>query len=325
MGVFKSVSVYPISPTQTQIFWEFTPGESLPAGPLTLTLEMSRSGHDEWGAVRELDPYDPTVGQIVDTAQRAWSVSEIWFYRIKIEGSDGTVYSQAEPAWGSLPRGDRLKMREMYRQECLRKKFTGSKGLLFKRKHWGIEPEYARTDQGGQGIIDPDTGEVLDPQNDTGKGTDFNGGYYTPVTYWLDLSAGEKRKIAVNSDLGTTDNFALVGAGMAMPLPRSRDIWQDCTSGKRYIIDEVINKTKIRHIPITVDLVLKELPFTDVGYKAGEGSIEITPGVYIAPTDWSRSGFRFRGPYTVGEIYLLGDIVVGDDGMFYVAGQDGVE
>lgn len=324
MGVFKSISVYPISPTQTQIYWEFNPGEFLPAGPLVLTLEMSRSGHDEWGTVRLLDPYDPSVGEIVDTSQRSWSVADTWFYRIRITGTDGTVYSPVEPAWGSLPRGDRLKMREMYRQECLRRKFTGSKGILFKRKHWGIEPEYARTNQGGQAILDPDTGEIVNHQSATGKGTAFNGGYYTPVTYWLDLGAGETRKID-QTELGTNDNFSITASGMAFPLPRSKDMWQDCTSGKRYFIESVVNKTKIRHIPVVVDLVLKEIPMSDVAYTAGEGSIEITPGVYVEPTDWSRSGFRFRGPYTPGNAYLLGDVVIGDDGYFYVAGQDGNE
>jgi len=322
MGVFKSVSVYPISPTQTQIYWEFTPGEFLPAAPLVLTLEMSRSGHDEWGTVRILDPYDPTVGEIVDTSQRSWSTNETWFYRIKIVGTDGTVYSSAEPSWGSLPRADRLKMREMYRQECLRRKFTGSKGILFKRKHWGIEAEFASTNAGGQSIIDPDTGDILNHQSVTGKGTAFNGGYYTPVVYWLDLSAGETRKIS-QSETGTTDNFTLAASGMAFPLPRSKDVWQDCTSGKRYFIEAVTPKTKIRHVPVVVELALKEIPFSDVAYTAGEGSIEITPGVFVEATDWSRSGFRFMGSYNPGSTYLLGDVVFGDDGYFYVAGQDG--
>jgi hypothetical protein len=118
----------------------------------------------------------------------------------------------------------------------------------------------------GASTVDYVTGEVLDVMSTETNGTQFIGGYHAPVSWWLELQAGEVRKTS-NTDTAMEDTTAVGATGLYYPIPRSADMWLDCTSGRRYWIDSVKIKSKIKHVPVVVDLVLDEIPFTDVAYK----------------------------------------------------------
>jgi len=278
--LFSRVSVYPKSPSLTLISWEFSELiKSLPAGTYTLFLEFSRSGNDEWNIVNSINNYDFSQIELFDTGQRAWAISEKIFYRLRVTNGTDTYLSYVEPAWGSPDRTDRLKIREMQRQECLRlRKFVGSKGLLYKRKNWGEAPTISRS----AAIIDPDTGDVLDANAVESMGTAFSGGFYTPFVYWLEFVAGETEKIDQDVDgaKGTSDILVVQANGLAYPFPRSNDIWLDCTSGRRYRIDSCTVKSKVRHLPVTYSIVMSELPFTHIIYKLDE--VAETPGTNLS-------------------------------------------
>jgi len=261
--IFDSVSVYPVSPTLTKVRWTFLSPIELTAGPYTLYVEMSRSVTDNWDVVGTLESYDLSVLEFYDTTQRSWATNEVWFYRIRMNSSVSTYVSRAEPAWGSLDRKDRLTLREMNRQECLRlTKKVGSKGLLFKRKHWGVLP----TMHEGASVVDFVTGEVLDVLSEGTSGTQFIGGYHAPISWWLELRAGEVRKTS-RTEAAMEDETSVGATGLYYPIPRNADMWLDCTSGRRYWISSVTIKSKIKHVPVVVDLVLDEIPFTDIAYK----------------------------------------------------------
>ena len=223
-------------------------------------------------------------------------MNETIFYRIRVTNGTDTFVSHPEPSWGSPDRNDRLKIREMMRQECLRlRKFVGSLGLLYKRKQWGESPN---TSEVTANVVDPDTGAIIDVNAVESLGTAFKGGYYVPVVYWLEFQAGETQKIERDEATGTKDTVTVNATGLAYPFPKSNDVWIDCTSGKRYIINSCVVKSKVRHLPVTYQLAMSEVPPTDIIYKIGE--IEATPGTNMSESPelspyTQGNGFTWRG------------------------------
>jgi len=264
MSIFSALQVYPRGPSSTLIQWGYAVGSTIPAGPYVLDVQYSRDGgpdSGDWRTIETLDPYDLNTVSYLDANPRVWSVTDQYWYRVILSTGDGSFTSPAEPAWGSPDRNDRLKMREMYRQECLRLvKLVGSKGRLHRRRNWGTVAAGEGDPEGSAKIVDPDTGDVLDPANVPGVGTAIMGGYYPSVEWWLELKPSSPRTL-VKGELGTTDTFNIIGTGAAFPQPHSNDLWEDCTTGKIYRIETVAPKTAIRHIPVVVDVVLREIPY----------------------------------------------------------------
>ena len=262
--VFTSIAVYPHQASVTLIEWQLHPlfGDTDP-GPYTFTLQMSRSGNpsgDDWIDIKTITDSATLVLSNTDDVSRTFSVTEQWFYRIKLVTDLDTYYSFIEAAWGTLDKRDKLILREAYRQECLRLvKKVGTPGLLLKRKNWGVystEP----------GVIDPDTEEVTDAQSSDDYGTGFEGGYWAPFSYWVEIKANSTRKID-QSQVGTTDNRIEKVHALAWPLPRTNDVWINCKNNKRYYIGEVTITTRQRHIPVSIDFDVKEATPTDAIYK----------------------------------------------------------
>jgi len=261
--VFGSLSVYPQLVNMSLIEWSLHPQFNRP-GPYNFTVQFSRAGTpdaEDWTDLITVQDDNKAIYSFTDEFRRNWSVPTHWFYRIKLElpnGNQGEYYvSHAEPSWGSLGRQDVLQVREMYRQACLKlRKRAGSKGLLFKRKNWGIVTD----------TRDPDTDEVIDTGSLVDYGVGFVGGYYYPVEYWLEMRAGETREISQN-DTGTTDNVVLFCKGLAWPIPRTNDFWHDCTTGKRYYIGQITTTTRMRHQAVTLTIGISEAPATDSLYS----------------------------------------------------------
>lgn len=257
--VFTKVQVYPQRPDYTMIEWELHPDFNDP-GTYTYTIQFSRSGvqdGDDWVDIGTVVNASHNLIQTVDTQQRSWSTVEQGFYRIKLVTGAGTYYSYVEATFGSLDRGDKLKLRELFRQQCLRfTKQVGSKGQLFRRRYWGVRAS----------TVDPDTEEVLNPNKTEDYGTGFVGGYWPPFTFWLEFQIGTTTKITQES-IGTVNDVHEHARCLAWPLPRSNDIWVDCTSGNRYFINSVTMEVEIRGFPVVAMLDIRLAPPTDIIYS----------------------------------------------------------
>lgn len=259
--VFTRLSVFPILNGYTLVDWEVHPDFNL-TGPYTFTVQMSRSGTpngNDWVDVAKVQQTTLAAVSIADTENRRWSVAENWFYRVLLSLPNGDLYqSNSEPAWGSLTKQDSKLLTEIYRQACLRfRTNAGSKGLLFKRKHWGAR-DYT--------TIDPDTLEIVNSESETDYGTGFLGGYWQPTPYWLEVGAGDSLRIT-DTNVGTDATRIETAKAISWPLPRTKDMWYNCTTGKRYEIGRVTTTSKIRSVPATLALELIELPPTDIAYK----------------------------------------------------------
>lgn len=261
-SVFSYVNVYPQAKDLTLLEWELHP-QFKETAPYTFVVQFSRSGSPigtDWVDIATVVDGYRALYSFSDTIRRNYAVNEEEFYRIKLTTSDSNVYySNAYPAWGALDRADRLKIREMYRQECLRlRKQVGSNGLLLKRRHWGkISTNPA--------IIDEDTKEILDPLNSVTFDTHFEGGYYKPIEYWVEYLPNTLKKIRITEPT-TSDTKIETVKGLAWPAPRSMDIWVNCTTAVRYQVEDATIMTRIRHMAVTYTLRLRELPTTDIAY-----------------------------------------------------------
>lgn len=261
-AVFTNLQVYPQLKDLTLVEFDIHSDFRLVAG-FNFDVQVSRDPEAEdadWTVIDSFDSLESGYPLIIvnDEVQRSWSTEEQWFYRVKLtNGDDAVYYSCVEPAQGSFDRNDRLKAREIFRQELLRfSKFGGSKGLLFRRKHWGVRAT-------GGLVLDQVTNEVLDPYDLSDYGTGFVGGYWKPVEYWVGFDAGNLRS-TTQSEVGTVNATEVKVRALAWPIPRSRDFWYDCTSGKRYIIESSVNVSIIRHTPIVLMTTMHEAPTTDI-------------------------------------------------------------
>lgn len=258
-NVFTKLQVYPQRPDYTLVEWELHP-EFDDTGPYIYTVQFSRSGvqtADDWVDVSTVSNASHSVIQVVDIKQRSWSAVEQGFYRVKLVTGNGTYYSYVESTFGSLDRADKLKLREIFRQQCLRfTKQVGSKGQLFRRRYWGVRAS----------TVDPDTEEVINPKSTEDYGTGFVGGYWPPFTFWLEFLEGTSTVIE-QKEIGTVNNVHERARCLAWPLPRTNDVWVDCTSGARYIIKTVTMEVVIRSYPVIALLDIRLAPPTDIIYS----------------------------------------------------------
>lgn len=263
MNPFDYIRVYPQDRNKTLVDWELS-SNFTDVGPYAFTLQLSRSANpdvpSEWVDIVTMIDGSSLVVDLVDQVQRYFSTFENWFYRIKLVTGGGIYYSNIETTWGTLPRSDRLIIREMYRQECLRlTKKVGTQGLLLKRKYWGPK-------ETNPNIVDPDTGDIINPLSATDLSTSFVEGYWKPIDYTLEFKPNKQKKADI-TDEGNTDPTIEMVHGLAWPIPRTRDVWVNCYNNKRYYINGVVIRSQVKHIPVTIDFEMREAPPDDVIYK----------------------------------------------------------
>lgn len=259
--VFRYVRVYPLSLGSTLVEWGLHRRFNAP-GPYTFTVERSRSGPnaDDWIQVAQVTDSNMVEAKDYDTSRHTWSSSENAYYRVVLSYLGGPEYeSHPEPVWGSLQRRDWLLVRNLYRIESLslRKTGAGTPGYLLRRRDWG---ELCTK------CIDPNTRSIVDPMCSTSYGTEFVGGYFPPIEYWVSFAPGQNKRIT-QSQLGTVTDTIKQAKCLAYPVPRSNDIWVSSTNNKRYNIRDVTTQVEQRGVPVVLAATLSEIPPTDIRYK----------------------------------------------------------
>lgn len=251
----------------TMIRWEIQRLFTDPT-PWTFTVQWSRSPTDEnWN---DLDPpFVDVLGIAVDTEARLWSVGLDLYYRVQLETILGAYYSDAVQATAPLPRQDWLVARDIIRQERLMlEKFTGTRGLLFKRRIFGEpcpgrpNPEYP-----SQRIpsVDPDTGDPVDSECPLCFGTGLLCGYYPPIDMFCDISQ-KARERKVDGARGTIDDIRIVGRTTAEVGCEKNDIWIATESDERFVIHTVTHLSELRGVPLVQSIELRRVPARSVLY-----------------------------------------------------------
>lgn len=281
--VFQNVNVYPLLPEYTLVDWTVHP-QFTQDPPWTFTVEVSKTGNpdspSDWTAIAAVTNTSYTIQSVSQQKQHLWGNSDRVYYRIKMTtAAEEEYYSSPEPSWGGLTHRDRSKVKEMYRQECLRmRKTVGSAGLLYRIKTWGVRSTST--------TVDPNTNEVIDTQNTVDYGTGFDGGYWGPFVYWMDIDAGRTEAVD-QGNLGTEINIVKNARALAWPMPRTKDIWVDCTTGIRYEIKANRVAYKVRHVPVVLNINMMQIPRTDVVYDLGKEQYPV-PDIQegLSPGHW---------------------------------------
>jgi hypothetical protein len=258
-NVFDRVVVDHIVAGDTRVVWRLR-DDFVDAQPHTFRLQTGESGvaaADDW-----LNVGSPVVDSFLafDPTQRDYAITQTSHYRVKLTTAVGEYFSQPAACWSHLHRHDWLNARAVVRRELLRHRVASSEpGWLFKRRQKTakiVDPH----------IIDPLTGEVIKTSNTVGIGTGCIGGYFSPVSFWMDLQP-TARYSRRDESRGQVDDINTLGRAVAFPQLDHGDVWASSTGDARYAIHEIRAEALVRNTPIIVSASLRRLSPSDPIYE----------------------------------------------------------
>ncbi len=259
-SVFSRVIVDHLVAGGTGVSWELVPSFT-DATPHTFQLQVGQTG------VGVADDWEDVGSPVVDTFLATDSTKRIHgkrltsHYRIKLTTGAGTYYSVPASTYGLLDKRDWLIARTIIRKELLRhEKRTSPNGYLLKRKWRGT----AIVDHN---VVDPLTGDIVKTVDTTGKGTEFEGGYFAAVPMFLDISPETHYIHSDDQARATVDDVRIRGRATAFPQLNHKDVWVDAGSDKRYFIHSVQHAAEIRGVPVVVQVELRPASFKDPVYE----------------------------------------------------------
>jgi hypothetical protein len=260
--VFTNINIFPRLMGNTRIQWEMHPYFT-EQGPYTFTVQYSHSGvpMDDGDAASDwVDTSSSVVDTYVlsDSNQRIWSNADRLFYRIKVvTGAGNTYYSNPIlPITNSNYHDSAIANDVIRREKLLLNRYTGTCGLLFKRRTWGeICPN---------SCLDYDTREVINQNCPVCFGTGFKGGYFPGILYYINSNIISRDKITREDNIGMQNVIELQGRALACPMPKTNDFWLDLSTDNRWLIQNITISANIGALPITLDLELRQVQPSDI-------------------------------------------------------------
>lgn len=203
------------------------------------------------------------VFTLTDPEQRAWGHVQRTHYRVKLTTPNSIYYSLPQHTLGDLSpyewriMANRMRIWRLQFERTIR----GQGGYLLKRKIHGTNPIPS------QKILDWQTNEVIDAQNEATFGTEYLGGYYSPVCCNADLDNFVKFEHLAQNRGTVNDASRISGTFLAVPMLDTGDIWVSRASDLRWRIWAVQHIEEINGVPIALKAELRLLPLSHVSYK----------------------------------------------------------
>lgn len=114
--------------------------------------------------------------------------------------------------------------------------------------------------------VDPNTGEVIDPNNPDDFGTGYVGGYWPPLWACLQMNP-EKMMTRLTADRGVINGVSTTARVLAFPRFRPKDIWVDEATDERYRVGgDIATIVALGSYVILQQIVLERLPANHVVY-----------------------------------------------------------
>ena len=193
-----------------------------------------------------------------DDTQRIFGKRFDLVYRVKLTTPSGTYYSNPARVLGNLTNHQWLALRAMQRRIKLKSKsLVSHRGYLLKRKSYGTACSVCR---------DPHTGGITDSNCPTCKGTGITDGYWKAAEDTMYNMSPETIETKRNQGVRTHKTFAVQGFFLGVPGMKSRDIWVEKDSDKRYMVISVKNIAEINQVPVHVATELRLVEADDVIY-----------------------------------------------------------
>lgn len=242
----------------TAVFWELVPSFNDPA-PLTFTLQVGTTANqdaDDWADVGL-----PVVGQYfaVDGDQRLYGKDHWTYYRVKLETTLGTYYSDPTNGMGTMNRHDWRLAREIVRKELVAHRGASQLGYLLKRRVTG---------QRCPKCLDHMTQEVRNPACPVCYGTGYRCGYYYPMAcVWANMSPRTRRTELDGGQGRGTINDVVVQARMTLTdLLNEDDVWVNKATDDRYYVHKIQHVAEWRGVPLVGQVELRPIPFSSIIY-----------------------------------------------------------
>lgn len=214
------------------------------SGPYTFFLEWAEVPDGEF---IEID--GPEYGAVlVDDYQRRFTKSPHSAYRIRLETPDNIYYSDPDQLLGTWNRHLYLTVKDVIRREYLRMtRYTGTRGLYVPRKQWGVLCPRCR---------DYNTDMTTDAKCVVCFGTRFVGGYYAPVSLWMDEDRTPTRARREDG-VGVVADQTQTARAVACPFLNAKDLWFNVTTGERWIVQSTHEIVSVQGKPVVYAVELR--------------------------------------------------------------------
>lgn len=240
----------------TSVTWEFDPLFQDPL-PHVFTLQGARTDADA-GDYENIGLSVTNTYYLVDPEDRHLGDEQDFHYRVKLVTPNGTYYSAPVDADHRLSFRDWRIARDIIRKEVLRHDlFVSLKGWLLKR----------RIDGPKCNVCLNSVGACDDSRCPTCYGTRFQGGYFAPDVAFLQLEVANS-KIATDLDLATVQESPTIERCRMLgdPEPKSKDVFVDGETDRRYLIDTIQTAAMIRSFPAVTTVLIKPIGLNDIVY-----------------------------------------------------------
>lgn len=259
---FARVRATPSIAFGTTVEWILNPMFTDPE-PHMATLQWGQTDSGEATDWEDIGLPVENVFSLEDSEQRAWGHIQRTNYRIKLETPLGIHYSLPVHCLGGLrPREWRLySNRIRLWKKQFKHTIRGQGGYLLKRKVHGVSPEPEDK------IMDWQTDEIIDAQNELTFGTEWIGGYYPAVCCDADLDNFVKFEHIAQNRGTVNDGSRISGAFLSVPMLDSGDIWVSRTSDFRWRIWAVQHIEELNGVPIALKCEMRLLPYSHIAYR----------------------------------------------------------
>lgn len=263
--VFKRLRIDHMVAAYSRLSWEIAPWFCDPQ-PWLFLPQISDTGVDTsiWTSLSDWLPnwFTVMVPPVLTGGRNLTT-----HFRVVLQTPLGTYTSKPQGAFGTLDSRGWVKARVIIRKERMRFKTAGVvRGWLLKRMRVGATPD--ATDR-RTSVSDFMTGEITKTNDATTVGTEFLGGFYSPVPYDLDADPGglyEQRDEL--QQRGTIDDDSLVRQARIIHDPPVAywDGFVADQSDLRFYFHRVKHVAEIGMVPLVSQAELRLAPFTDVIY-----------------------------------------------------------
>jgi hypothetical protein len=256
--VFERLRVDHLTYGATRVEWSTGAHVDL-VHPVSYQLEVADAGtvDADWAPAGA-----PVVDQdwAFDVERRFDGMQLTTHYRVAATDANGlTVRSRPQLALAPELFRDWLSAREIARQHRLRLSIQGgSRGFLLKRRRQGPRCTVC---------VDPATRDTTNSRCPTCYGTGFTGGYYPPVpSVFADLTPGPADERLNAGPTGRSRVQGAQGFVLATPMLSSGDVWVDGVTDERYYIDTIRIRSRMRSVPVLLDVAMSLLSPNHVVY-----------------------------------------------------------
>lgn len=182
-------------------------------------------------------------------------------YRVKLETSQGTYYSQQIGFYSNgIEKRKYLMASEIQRKELLRiERYVCTEGFLLKRRIQGEKDEDNISFVSGVPLT----------YNSSDYGTGIKGGYYNPVGLLWSVEDADEKKVISNDNTNLKEPYDLTIRTIGFPQIEENDVLITRDEDIRYIVTSREGGAEFPGLPFKIIQIVKlnQIPFTDKIYQ----------------------------------------------------------